>query len=246
MDRAIEGGLDDVGIGALFGLYDYRFEVLGLLSHAQHLDNTYGIGPHTISVPRLQPAHNTPLTQAPPASVSDADFKKLVAVIRCAVPYTGIILTTRESPQIRRDLYHIGVSQISAGSATSPGGYHNKKDCTDEEQFSLSDTRPTHVVIKELIELGFIPSWCTACYRLGRTGEAFMKMAKQGKIQDCCHPNALLTLCEYLHDYADEETHQMGMQLIQEEKASITSLKRREDFEVLLQRTNEGDRDLHF
>lgn len=244
MDRALEGGMDDVGIGALFGLYDYRFEVLGLLMHAQHLDNTHNVGPHTISIPRLQPAINTDCANKPPCPVSDDDFKKLVAVIRCAVPYTGMILTTREPPQIRRALYNMGISQLSAGSRTEPGGYQKKDD--SGEQFSLNDTRPSSEIIKELIEMGFIPSWCTACYRLGRTGEFFMNIAKQGKIGNYCQCNALLTLAEYLNDYADNDTNQLGKMLIQKEREDITSEQRQEEFNDKLEKVHAGQRDLYF
>ncbi len=215
MDRAIQSGMDDVGIGALFGLYDYRFEVLAMLMHAQHLDTTYGVGPHTISIPRLRPAHNTPLASSPPSTVNDKDFEKIVSVLRCAVPYTGIILSTREPPELRRRLYHLGVSQISAGSKTAPGSYNNTSNSSNEAgQFSLCDNRPLDDVVKELLQEGFIPSWCTACYRSGRTGPSFMNVAKQGLIQNCCHPNALFTLAEYLEDYASNETKELGWHTI--------------------------------
>ena len=242
MDRALSAGMDDVGIGVLFGLYDYRFEVLSLLRHANYLDRTYGIGPHTVSIPRMQKASNAPCANHPPFPVSDEDFKKLVAIIRCALPYTGIILSTREPPSIRRELYQIGVSQISAGSKTTPGGYQNKNKKA-EEQFSLSDERPTSEVIHELVELGYIPSWCTACYRLNRTGKAFMDQAKTGSIHQCCQPNALLTFAEYLLDYAPENTQKLGWNLI--EKHS-TKLKDNKILAKRLQEIKNGKRDLYF
>jgi 2-iminoacetate synthase len=245
MDRALQGGVDDVGIGALFGLYDYRYEVLGLLAHAKYLDKKYSVGPHTISVPRLQRAANTPFTYDPPYAVCDKDFEKIVAILRLAVPYTGIILTTRESPEMRRKLYHIGVSQISAGSRTKPGGYSREEERTTS-QFSLSDTRPTNEVIKELAQLGFIPSWCTACYRLCRTGEAFMNIAKRGEIQQFCQPNALLTFAEYLHDYADAPLYDEGMKLIDREAKKIGEGSRKEAFLRYLMRIKKGERDFYF
>jgi 2-iminoacetate synthase len=247
MDRAQQNGIGDVGIGALFGLYDYRFEVLGMLMHAQHLDRTYNTGPHTVSIPRIKPTPNTPFACAPPYPVDDTAFKKLIAVIRCALPYTGIILSTREGPEIRRELYDIGVSQISAGSKTSPGGY--KKDCKkgNSEQFSLSDNRPTSIIIDELISEGYIPSWCTACYRLNRTGEHFMSFAKNGDIQNYCLPNALLTLAEYLIDYAEEDTKEKGWQLIQREQENIKNINRKESFLRKIEAVkSEEKRDLYF
>jgi [FeFe] hydrogenase H-cluster radical SAM maturase HydG len=258
MDRAQIAGIDDVGIGALFGLTDYRFEVLGMLMHAQHLDTTYKAGPHTISIPRLQPADSAPDAIAPPAAVNDADFKKLVAVLRCAVPYTGMILSTRESPQVRRDLLHIGISQMSAGSRTDVGAYHKEKMQPDEstlpaeveiqqtlQQFQLQDHRSVDEIIGGLIEDGFLPSFCTACYRKHRTGEAFMKIAKTGKIQDFCHPNSLLTLQEYLDDYASPGTRELGSKLIERESTRISenaqrALKRK------MEKIKQGERDLYF
>lgn len=217
MDRAQQAGIDDVGIGALFGLYDYRFEVIGLLLHAEYLDKTYGVGPHTISVPRLNPALGTPI-QEPPYPVSDEDFKKLVAVLRLAVPYTGIILTTRESEEMRNELFLHGVSQISAGSRTTPGGYdENKERRHDLEQFSLHDLRPIDDIIIEIARNGYIPSFCTACYRLGRTGQDFMDLAKPGKIQEFCKPNAMMTFKEYLVDYGTEKSREFGERCLAEQ-----------------------------
>ena len=245
MDRALEENMDDVGIGALFGLYDYRYEVLSLLAHAQHLDKKFNVGPHTISVPRLQKAVNTSFIENTPYLVDDLNFKKLVAIIRLAVPYTGIILSTREPPHIRRALYNLGVSQISAGSKTQPGGYQ-KTSQENSGQFSLCDTRSVEEVIQELISFGFIPSWCTACYRLNRTGEAFMKIAKKGEIHNYCHPNAILTFAEFLHDYAGEDTKQMGFELIQKELDSLSNPTLKGKVKHNLDRIISGTRDLFF
>lgn len=249
MDRALTCGLGDVGLGVLFGLYDPRFDVLAMLMHAQHLDKTFGIGPHTISIPRIQPALHTPLSYSPPYPVSDARFRQIVATIRCTVPYTGMILSTRESPDMRRELLHLGVSQISAGSKTAPGGYcasQKEEMSQDGTQFTLSDHRPTAEVIRELIDLGYIPSWCTACYRLGRTGKQFMDIAKKGAIQLFCQPNALLTLAEYLIDYADEGTQSAGWSLIDKEMASMPESARKNNFIKNLERIKKGQRDLYF
>ncbi|MEN6465438.1 MAG: [FeFe] hydrogenase H-cluster radical SAM maturase HydG [Syntrophaceae bacterium] len=214
MDRAQEAGIDDVGIGALFGLYDYKFEVLGLLFHAQHLEEKFGVGPHTISIPRLEPALNAPAAIKPPRPVSDYDFKKLVAIIRLAVPYTGMILTTRENPKVRSEVFALGVSQISAGSRTNPGGYQDGSEAFRAAQFNLGDTRTTDEVIYDITKRGYIPSFCTACYRLGRTGADFMELAKPGLIQKFCRTNAILTFKEYLTDYASPKTKRAGEKLI--------------------------------
>jgi 2-iminoacetate synthase len=203
MDRAMEAGINDVGIGALFGLYDWRFELLALLKHAEHLEGRFGVGPHTISVPRMEPATDAPLATNIPAPVSDEEFKRLVAILRMAVPYTGMILSTRESPDMRRDCFALGISQISAGSRTDPGGYSGGDSAA---QFSLGDHRSLDEVIRDVASLGYIPSFCTACYRLGRTGRDFMDLAKPGLIKGHCDPNALSTFKEFLIDYASEET----------------------------------------
>lgn len=259
MDRAQTAGIDDVGIGALFGLTDYRFEVLALLQHAQHLDRTFHAGPHTISIPRLQPADNAPDAIAPPAAVDDDDFRKLVAVLRCSVPYTGMILSTRESPTMRRDLLNIGISQMSAGSKTDVGSYHRAKmqasdtrQLADESpapqslaQFQLQDHRSVEEIIGELVKQGFLPSFCTACYRKHRTGEAFMKIAKTGKIQDFCHPNSLLTLQEYLIDYASPEVRAEGERLIEVESKNISE-SAQHALTKKMQRIRAGERDLYF
>ena len=215
MHRAQEGGIDDVGVGALFGLYDYRYEVLGLLFHALQLEKDCGVGPHTISIPRLQPAMNAPAAIQPPHPVSDHEFKTLVAILRLAVPYTGIILTTRESPALRNDVFNLGVSQISAGSRTDPGGYeHDSSEHFRASQFNLGDTRTPDEVIYDITQMGHIPSFCTACYRLGRTGRDFMELAKPGLIQKFCRTNAVLTYKEYLLDYASPATKEAGDRLI--------------------------------
>ena len=212
MDRAMEGGIDDVGIGILFGLFDWRFEILALLQHKEHLEEKYGVGPHTISVPRLEPATGSEVAAHPPHAVSDLDFRKIVAILRLAVPYTGIIMSTRETAHMRRETFALGVSQISAGSRTNPGGYTEDSNVT--EQFSLGDHRPLDEVIRDIAALGYIPSFCTACYRLGRTGADFMDLAKPGEIKRHCDPNALSTFQEYLIDYASPETKAVGEALI--------------------------------
>ena len=246
MDRALDAGIGDIGIGVLFGLYDYKFEVLALLMHANHLDGKYGIGPHTISVPRIEEALNAPATVDVPNPVSDEEFKKIVAVLRCAVPYTGLILSTRESAKLRKELFQLGVSQISAGSKTKPGGYSEVENNSDEEQFALSDTRPTPEVIKDMMKKGFISSFCTSCYRKGRIGKSFMELAKPGLIQKYCQPNALLTLKEYLMDYGDEEGKKIGEKLIEKESERIVDNKIKVEFFKKLERIEEGERDLYF
>lgn len=247
MDRALENGLNDVGVGALFGLYDYRFEVLALIQHAKHLDKKYGVGPHTISIPRIEYAQNAPCAVNVPCPVPDNDFKKLVAVLRCAVPYTGMILSTREPPEIRKQVFDLGISQISAGSKTNPGGYEEALiNPENEEQFSLNDTRSTGEVVKSVIKQGFIPSFCTGCYRLGRVGRDFMGLAKPGLIKLHCLPNALTTLKEYLVDYADGGTKKEGEELIKKELISIPNEKKREKTIEYLNRIENGERDLYF
>ena len=205
MDRALQAGIDDVGIGVLFGLADWRFELLALMQHVRHLESAFGIGPHTVSVPRLEPATGSQMASHPPRPVSDVDFRKIVAILRLAVPYTGIIMSTRESAEMRRETFALGVSQISAGSRTNPGGYATEEKL-EEAQFSLGDHRHLDAVVRDVARLGYIPSFCTACYRLGRTGRDFMDLAKPGDIKDHCDPNALSTLHEYLEDYASPET----------------------------------------
>jgi 2-iminoacetate synthase len=243
MDRAMEGGIDDVGIGALFGLYDYRFEVLGLMMHRDHLEAKYGVGPHTISVPRIRKATDVSVTDMPYA-VSDNDFKKLVAIIRLAVPYTGIILSTREEINFREEVINLGVSQISAGSKTDVGGYHDDHEMGS--QFETADHRPQKEIIEVLLKKGYLPSYCTACYRAGRTGDRFMQVAKNGTIQNLCQPNALLTLQEYLEDYADEPLRALGNDVIEKNIHLIPSEKMRENTLDRLTRIKSGERDLFF
>jgi 2-iminoacetate synthase len=246
MDRALESGLHDVGIGALFGLYDYRFEVLSVLEHARHLEEKFGVGPHTVSVPRIEPTQ-APAAKKIPHPVSDLEFKKIVATLRCSLPYTGIILSTRESALFREELLHLGISQMSAGSQTSPGGYQeaflHKKS---EGQFHINDTRPLDEVVFSILQSGFIPSFCTGCYRRGRVGKDFMDLAKPGLIQDHCLPNALLTLEEYLLDYAKKETKQKGHELIEKKLAEMTHDRVREKTKSFLKRVQKGERDLYF
>lgn len=212
MDRAMEGGIDDVGIGVLFGLYDWKFEVLALMQHADHLERRFGCGPHTISIPRIEPAEGSEISENPPHAVGDTDFKKIIAILRLAVPYTGIILSTRERPEIRRDCLELGVSQISAGSRTNPGGYGH--DSEHDAQFSLGDHRSLDEVVRDLAEHGFMPSFCTGCYRLGRVGADFMDMAKPGDIKTHCQPNAVSTFVEFLEDYASPATVDIGWKVI--------------------------------
>jgi len=213
IDRAMEAGIDDCGIGVLFGLADWRFEILALMQHIRHLESKFGVGPHTISVPRLEPATGADLASHPPNPVSDVDFRKIVAILRLAVPYTGIIMSTRETPHMRRETFALGVSQISAGSRTNPGGYADDEQM-DSSQFSLGDHRSLDEVIRSVAELGYIPSFCTGCYRLGRTGADFMDLAKPGAIKLHCAPNAISTFAEYLLDYASPETRVVGESLI--------------------------------
>ncbi|HON59476.1 MAG TPA: [FeFe] hydrogenase H-cluster radical SAM maturase HydG, partial [Smithella sp.] len=246
MHRAQEAGIDDVGIGALFGLYDYKFEVLGLLLHALQLEKDCGVGPHTISIPRLEPALNAPAAIKPPRPVSDRDFKKLVAIIRMAVPYTGMILSTREAPALRDEVFALGISQISAGSRTNPGGYQdNSSDAFRAAQFNLGDTRTLDEVILDITQRGHIPSFCTACYRLGRTGKDFMDLAKPGLIQKFCQTNALLTFKEYLLDYASLETRRQGEKLIQKMLAESYKTRRKKLVEEKLQKIEAGSRDVY-
>lgn len=220
MDRALEAGLKDVGIGVLFGLCDWRFEILALLQHIRHLESAFGFGPHTISVPRLEPATGSDLASHPPHAVDDLDFRRIVAILRLAVPYTGIIMSTRENARIRQESFALGVSQISAGSRTNPGGYA-EGEAENEAQFSLGDHRSLEEVIRDIASLGFVPSFCTGCYRLGRTGADFMDLAKPGDIKDHCGPNALTTFLEYLLDYAGPETRAAGEATIARSLASM-------------------------
>ena len=227
MDRAMEGGIDDVGLGVLFGLDKYRYEFAGLLMHAEHLEAVHGVGPHTISVPRVKHADDID-PDVFDNGISDAIFEKIIACIRIAVPYTGMIISTRESEAVRRKALEIGISQISGASRTSVGGYSEDERPHDTEQFDVSDQRTLDEVVKWLMELGYIPSFCTACYREGRTGDRFMSLCKSGQIQNCCHPNALMTLAEYLTDYASPETKETGQRLIEKELQAIPKEKNRQ------------------
>jgi 2-iminoacetate synthase len=250
MDRAMKAGIDDVGIGVLYGLYDYKYETVAMFLHAEHLDRDCGVGPHTISVPRLRPAGSVNL-QSFPHLVSDEDFKKIIAIIRLAVPYTGMILSTREEPVLRDELIKYGISQISAGSCTGVGGYQQHQQhaaCgpNDGRQFEVSDERSPNEIIRMLCENGFIPSYCTACYRQGRTGDRFMALAKSGEIQNVCLPNALLTFKEYLLDYADERTRAVGEDLIRRSLADIPQENIRTAATERLEDIGAGKRDLYF
>ncbi len=224
MDRAMEGGIDDVGLGVLFGLEKYMYEFVGLMMHAEHLEAVHGVGPHTISVPRLKRADDIDPDQFD-NGLSDELFKKVIACIRIAVPYTGMIISTRESEKVRGEVLHMGVSQISGASRTSVGGYTEEERPHDSEQFDVSDQRTLDEVVRWLMENGHIPSFCTACYREGRTGDRFMSLCKNGQILNCCHPNALMTLTEFLVDYASEETKQVGYKLIESELEKIPTEK---------------------
>ncbi|PWJ47446.1 [FeFe] hydrogenase H-cluster radical SAM maturase HydG [Faecalicatena contorta] len=227
MDRAMEGGIDDVGIGVLFGLDKYLYEFAGLLMHAEHLEAAFGVGPHTVSVPRLRHADDIDADSFD-NGIDDDTFSKIVACIRIAVPYTGMIISTRESKKCREKVLHLGVSQISGGSRTSVGGYHEPEpDDAKSEQFDVSDTRTLDEIVQWLMKMDYIPSFCTACYREGRTGDRFMALCKSGQIQNCCHPNALMTLKEYLMDYASPETKALGDKLIEKEVLNVPNEKAR-------------------
>ncbi len=245
MDRAQEGGCDDVGIGVLFGLSGYRYELAGLLMHAEHLEARFGVGPHTISVPRICPADGIS-TEDFPDALPNSIFRKLVAVLRVAVPYTGMIISTRESRQMREQLLHCGISQISGGSRTSVGGYTTEERHDETAQFDVSDTRPLDEVVRWLLENRHIPSFCTACYREGRTGDRFMSLCKSGKISRCCTPNALMTLKEYLMDYASPATRAAGEALIAQSIPEIPEGRVREMTLQRLAAIAAGERDFRF
>ncbi|MFH0888889.1 MAG: [FeFe] hydrogenase H-cluster radical SAM maturase HydG [Planctomycetota bacterium] len=240
-ERAFKAGLDDVGIGALFGLYDWRFEVLGLVVHAQYLDNKYDVGPHTISVPRICSAPS--VAYKPEYLVSDNDFLKLIAILRLAVPYTGMIISTRESAGIRKKAFKTGISQSSAGSVTVTGGYGKQKS---QPQFAIHDTRPLIEVIKDVMKDKLIPSFCTACYRIGRTGERFMKLSKPGEIQKFCRPNALLTFAEYLYDFTSNTITKKGLKDIEEHLNEIKDKTVRSETRRRLDEIKNGKRDTFF
>ncbi|WP_305072431.1 [FeFe] hydrogenase H-cluster radical SAM maturase HydG [Propionivibrio sp.] len=242
LDRAMQAGIDDVGMGVLFGLHDWRFEILSLMQHIAHLEDAFGVGCHTISVPRMEPADGSEVSINPPAPVSDDDFRKIIAILRLAVPYTGIILSTRESADIRRECYALGVSQISAGSRTNPGGYSAGE--TAAGQFQLGDHRSLDEVIAELATMGFIPSFCTACYRLGRTGQDFMDLAKPGLIKQKCDPNAVTTFLEYLTDYGSQSARCAGEAAIACELGRMDA-KTRRNAEKMLAHIRSGKRDVY-
>ena len=258
MDRAMEGGIDDVGVGALFGLVDYRFEILAIMEHARHLEEEYGCGPHTVSFPRIEPAEGTPfsLPENIPHPVSDADFMKIIAIIRIAMPYTGIIISTRERPELRDQLVKYGVSQISAASETNPGGYDEDNNSNEAKpyektgdtgaQFTLGDHRSLDEVISMMIDGGYIPSFCTGCYRKGRVGADFMDLAKPGLIKEYCKPNAMFTFREYLEDYASPETKAKGLALLKQLTQTFTKEELKKKVEGNLCKIGDGERDLYF
>ena len=249
MDRAMEGGIDDVGLGVLYGLSTYKYELVGILMHAEHLEARFGVGPHTISVPRLRPADDIDPADFPEA-LSDEIFQKIVAIIRLAVPYTGMIVSTRESQKTREKVLHLGISQISGASSTSVGGYADRELGVKEEvtsaQFDVDDDRTLDEVVNWLLKMGYIPSFCTACYREGRTGDRFMSLCKSGQIANCCQPNALMTLKEYLEDYASEDTTKVGEELIEKEVKKIPRDRTREIVGERLAKIEEGERDFRF
>ncbi len=242
MDRAMEGGINDVGVGILFGLYDYRFEIMAMLQHIRHLEEKFGCGPHTISVPRIEPATGSDVAAHPPHVVDDWNFRKIIAILRITVPYTGMILSTRENAAMRHEAISLGISQVSAGSRTNPGGYTDKNSA---EQFSLGDHRSLEEVISDMIGQGYIPSFCTGCYRMGRTGQDFMDLAKPGLIKHYCLPNALTTFKEYLVHYAKPETRAAGEALIATMMAEIPSAEVRAKTGDFLKRVQAGEKDLY-
>ena len=245
LHRAMEAGIDDVGIGVLFGLFDYRFEILAMMQHIKELENKFGVGPHTVSVPRLEPATNSDIASHPPFPVSDIDFRKIVAILRLAIPYTGIIMSTRETAKMRRETFALGVSQISAGSRTNPGGYEENTEDDPSGQFSLGDHRSLDEVIRDVASMGYIPSFCTACYRLGRTGSDFMDLAKPGDIKLHCAPNALSSFKEYLQNYASAETSKVGNILIKETIESMPAGVAKQRAEKLVKRVEAGRDDVY-
>lgn len=246
MDRAMEAGIDDVGIGVLFGLYDYLYDFIGLMMHAEHLEARFGVGPHTISIPRIRPADDIDLDEFPNA-VNDKIFKKIVALVRITAPYTGIIISTRESEKSRKEVLEIGVSQISGGSSTSVGGYVEKESIEENSsQFDTNDKRTLDEIINWLLKLGYVPSFCTACYREGRTGDRFMRLAKSGQIGNVCQPNSLITLKEYLLDYASNDTSEVGDFVIKKEIDRIRSDKVKSITMDYLKQLEHGERDFRF
>jgi 2-iminoacetate synthase len=244
MDRAMEAGISDVGVGVLFGLADYRFEILAIMEHAAHLEALYGCGPHTVSFPRIEPADNAPLASHVPQPVSDEDFKKIVAIIRIALPYTGIIMSTRENEQMRTELFNYGVSQISAGSRTNPGAY--SEDSGTGSQFALGDHRSLEEVINSIVDKGYIPSFCTGCYRKGRVGNDFMDLAKPGLIKQFCMPNAVFTFREYLNDFASPNTKARGDKLIHDLLAGLDNRELKDRMSHAIGDIDGGQRDIYF
>lgn len=248
MDRAMVAGIEDVGVGVLYGLYDYKYETIAMLMHAEHLEETFGVGPHTVSVPRMCPSEGVDLNDFP-YLVKDEDFKKIVAVLRLAVPYAGMILSTREQSEFRDQIIKLGISQISAGSCTGVGGYVAQNDINslnNKPQFEVGDHRSPLEIIKNLCKDGYVPSYCTACYREGRTGDRFMRLAKSGQIHNICQPNSLLTFKEYLLDYGDDEVREMGERVIREGLASIPKESARQATIKRLGQIDAGERDLRF
>ena len=242
MDRAMQGGIDDVGIGVLFGLDSYKYELVGLLMHKEHLEEVFGVGPHTISLPRMRPADDIDINDFK-NGLTDEKFEKLVAILRIAVPYTGLIISTREQVDVRKRLLEVGVTQLSGGSKTSVGGYSEKEIDGDSSQFEIADNRTLDEVVYWLLFLGYIPSFCTACYREGRTGDRFMRLVKSGAIANVCAPNALLTLAEYLHDYAADNTKKLGFSVIEKEIENIKNDKVKELVKSNLANIAQGKRD---
>jgi 2-iminoacetate synthase len=245
MHRALEAGINDIGIGPLLGLYDYKYEVLATLLHVKSLEKNFGIGPHTISVPRVEPACGSPFSENPPYAVSDEDFKKIIAVLRISVPYTGIILSTRENAAMRKAAFELGISQISAGSKTNPGGYVRESDADKASQFSLGDHRSLEEVIDDIAKHGHIPSFCTGCYRLGRVGKDFMDLAKPGLIKRHCLPNAMFTFAEYLYDFASPRLQSEGFALIEKMMPDLPPAVR-DKTKLKLEEIKAGKRDIYF
>lgn len=244
MHRAMEAGIDDVGVGVLFGLADYKYEVIALMEHAADLEKKYGCGPHTVSVPRLEPAPGSAISEEVPFPVSDNDFRKIISIIRIAMPYTGIILSTRESEEIRNELFRYGVSQVSAGSRTTPGGYSLSGE-KENKQFSLGDHRSLEMVINDLTDGGFIPSFCTGCYRKGRVGNDFMDLAKPGLIKKFCMPNGLVSFAEYLSDFAPEELKDKGFRLIEKITKNVESENVKKMISDSVDQIKSGVRDIY-
>ncbi len=246
MDRAMDGGIDDVGLGVLFGLNNYRYDFTGILMHAEHLEAYKGVGPHTISVPRVRRADDID-PDVFDNGISDEMFGKIVACIRIAVPYTGMIVSTRESAKTRKKVLHLGISQISGGSRTSVGGYYEEeKEEDNSAQFDVSDRRTLEEVVHWLMELGYVPSFCTACYRAGRTGDRFMELLKSRQIVNCCHPNALITQKEFLEDYTAPQTKELGEKLIAEELTKIPNVTVRKKAAEYISQIQDGERDFRF